>query len=253
LKKKKSPWRVASGRRNPSRSDHVAGWRYGCSVKVPTILRTYTGGRRLSRLPATRSTRCSSTSTPVMGLRGRLISETVAAPLRQHLHQQRRRPLPRCARRPAQGRRHRHDPSCRRRWLAGVRFGPCRLTTPRIVRFDSLVDSVGHTPLVGLPHLSPSADVRLWAKLEQNNPTVRSRTVPRCGWSRRAEKEGVFTPVRRCSSRRPAIPASRWRWSAPSAAIGWCASCGEHVGGASPAAADVGRRDRLLAFRGRQQ
>jgi len=39
------------------------------------------------------------------------------------------------------------------------------------VRFDSLLDSVGHTPLVGLPRLSPSADVRLWAKLEDRNPT----------------------------------------------------------------------------------
>ncbi|WP_239395646.1 PLP-dependent cysteine synthase family protein, partial [Frankia sp. CiP3] len=39
------------------------------------------------------------------------------------------------------------------------------------MRFDSLVDSVGRTPLVGLPRLSPSPDVRLWAKLEQDNPT----------------------------------------------------------------------------------
>jgi cysteine synthase B len=34
-----------------------------------------------------------------------------------------------------------------------------------------LLDSLGRTPLVGLPNLSPSADVRLWAKLEQDNPT----------------------------------------------------------------------------------
>ncbi|MGI8699038.1 MAG: PLP-dependent cysteine synthase family protein [Mycobacteriales bacterium] len=39
------------------------------------------------------------------------------------------------------------------------------------MRFDSLLDSVGGTPLVGLPALSPSSDVRLWAKLEQDNPT----------------------------------------------------------------------------------
>ena len=39
------------------------------------------------------------------------------------------------------------------------------------MRFDSLVDSVGNTPLVGLPTLSPSEDVRLWAKLEDHNPT----------------------------------------------------------------------------------
>ena len=39
------------------------------------------------------------------------------------------------------------------------------------MRYDSLLDSVGHTPLVGLPTLSPSAEVRLWAKLEDRNPT----------------------------------------------------------------------------------
>ena len=39
------------------------------------------------------------------------------------------------------------------------------------MRFDSLLESVGHTPLIGLPRLSPSADVRLWAKLEDRNPT----------------------------------------------------------------------------------
>jgi cysteine synthase len=40
-----------------------------------------------------------------------------------------------------------------------------------VARFDSLADSVGHTPLVGLPRLSPSPQVRLWAKLEDRNPT----------------------------------------------------------------------------------
>jgi [CysO sulfur-carrier protein]-thiocarboxylate-dependent cysteine synthase len=40
-----------------------------------------------------------------------------------------------------------------------------------VARFDSLADSVGHTPLVGLPRLSPAPQVRLWAKLEDRNPT----------------------------------------------------------------------------------
>ncbi len=39
------------------------------------------------------------------------------------------------------------------------------------MRYDSLLDSVGNTPLVGLPRLSPSPNVRLWAKLEDRNPT----------------------------------------------------------------------------------
>jgi cysteine synthase B len=39
------------------------------------------------------------------------------------------------------------------------------------MRYDCLLHSVGNTPLVGLPRLSPSPRVRLWAKLEDRNPT----------------------------------------------------------------------------------
>lgn len=62
------------------------------------------------------------------------------------------------------------------------------------MRFDSLVDSVGHTPLVGLPRLSPSADVRLWAKLEDRNPTgsVKDRAALRM--VEQAEADGLLTP-----------------------------------------------------------
>jgi cysteine synthase B len=62
------------------------------------------------------------------------------------------------------------------------------------VRFDSLLDSVGRTPLVGLPRLSPSADVRLWAKLEDHNPTgsIKDRAALRMVVE--AEKEGRLKP-----------------------------------------------------------
>ena len=48
-----------------------------------------------------------------------------------------------------------------------------------MARFDSLADSVGHTPLIGLPKLSPSPTVRLWAKMEDRNPTgsIKDRTA----------------------------------------------------------------------------
>ena len=40
------------------------------------------------------------------------------------------------------------------------------------MRYDSLLDAVGNTPLVRLPRLSPSAPrCPLWAKLEDRNPT----------------------------------------------------------------------------------
>jgi cysteine synthase len=39
------------------------------------------------------------------------------------------------------------------------------------MRYEDLADAIGNTPLVGLPRLSPRSGVRLWAKLEGNNPT----------------------------------------------------------------------------------
>jgi [CysO sulfur-carrier protein]-thiocarboxylate-dependent cysteine synthase len=62
------------------------------------------------------------------------------------------------------------------------------------MRFDSLLDSVGGTPLVGLPRLSPSADVRLWAKLEDRNPTGSVKDRPALFMIEQAEKEGRLRP-----------------------------------------------------------
>jgi cysteine synthase B len=39
------------------------------------------------------------------------------------------------------------------------------------VRYDTILDAIGNTPLVGMPRMSPKPAVRLWAKLEGNNPT----------------------------------------------------------------------------------
>ncbi|MGH3744251.1 MAG: PLP-dependent cysteine synthase family protein, partial [Mycobacteriales bacterium] len=61
------------------------------------------------------------------------------------------------------------------------------------MRFDSLIDSVGATPLVGLPTLSPSPDVRLWAKLEQDNPTGSIKDRAALKMVEQAEKEGLLT------------------------------------------------------------
>jgi len=63
-----------------------------------------------------------------------------------------------------------------------------------VARFDSLLDALGDTPLVGLPRLSPSAEVRLWAKLEDRNPTgsVKDRVALRM--IEVAEQEGVLRP-----------------------------------------------------------
>lgn len=62
------------------------------------------------------------------------------------------------------------------------------------MRYDSLLDSVGNTPLVGLPRLSPSDDVRLWAKLEDRNPTGSVKDRAALAMVEQAERDGVLTP-----------------------------------------------------------
>jgi len=62
------------------------------------------------------------------------------------------------------------------------------------MRYRSLVEAVGDTPLVGLPTLSPSDDVRLWAKLEDRNPTGSVKDRAAIWMVRAAEKDGRLRP-----------------------------------------------------------
>ena len=62
------------------------------------------------------------------------------------------------------------------------------------MRYDSLLDSVGRTPLVGLPRLSPSPRVRLWAKLEDRNPTGSIKDRAALWMVQKAEKDGLLQP-----------------------------------------------------------
>jgi cysteine synthase B len=62
------------------------------------------------------------------------------------------------------------------------------------MRYDSLLASVGHTPLVGLPRLSPSPDVRLWAKLEDRNPTGSIKDRAALRMVEEAERHGQLRP-----------------------------------------------------------
>ncbi|HYQ63737.1 PLP-dependent cysteine synthase family protein, partial [Actinophytocola sp.] len=63
-----------------------------------------------------------------------------------------------------------------------------------MARYDSLLDALGDTPLVGLPRLSPGDGVRLWAKLEDRNPTgsVKDRVALRM--IVKAEEDGTLRP-----------------------------------------------------------
>ncbi len=62
------------------------------------------------------------------------------------------------------------------------------------MRFPSLLESVGGTPLVGLPRLSPSPEVRLWAKLEDRSPTGSVKDRPALRMIEQAEQEGRLGP-----------------------------------------------------------
>jgi [CysO sulfur-carrier protein]-thiocarboxylate-dependent cysteine synthase len=62
------------------------------------------------------------------------------------------------------------------------------------MRYDNLLDSVGGTPLVGLPRLSPGPDVRLWAKLEDRNPTGSIKDRIAASMVAAAEKDGLLRP-----------------------------------------------------------
>ncbi|WP_436700287.1 PLP-dependent cysteine synthase family protein [Nocardioides sp. BYT-33-1] len=71
------------------------------------------------------------------------------------------------------------------------------------MRYDSLLTSVGNTPLVGLPRLSAPFNsagasdgrgVRIWAKLEDRNPTGSIKDRPALKMIEEAEKDGTLRP-----------------------------------------------------------
>jgi cysteine synthase B len=67
-----------------------------------------------------------------------------------------------------------------------------------MARYRSLLDSLGRTPLVGLPTLSPAWEgerpVRLWAKLEDRNPTGSIKDRPAFFMVEQAERDGLLEP-----------------------------------------------------------
>jgi cysteine synthase len=64
------------------------------------------------------------------------------------------------------------------------------------MRFRDVLDAIGNTPLVGLPNMSPNATVRLWAKLEGQNPTGSTKDRIAKAMIEAAEASGDLTPER---------------------------------------------------------
>jgi [CysO sulfur-carrier protein]-thiocarboxylate-dependent cysteine synthase len=63
-----------------------------------------------------------------------------------------------------------------------------------MARYESLLDALGNTPLVGLPRLSPNEDVRIWAKLEDRNPTGSIKDRAALYMIAAAEADGKIRP-----------------------------------------------------------
>ena len=67
-----------------------------------------------------------------------------------------------------------------------------------MARYESLIATLGNTPLVGLPRLSPRWEgeqpVRLWAKLEDRNPTGSIKDRPALRMIEQAERDGRLRP-----------------------------------------------------------
>lgn len=68
-----------------------------------------------------------------------------------------------------------------------------------MARYESLLDACGDTPLVGLPRLAPpvapgAPPVRLWAKLEDRNPTGSVKDRAALWMVRGAEQSGTLRP-----------------------------------------------------------
>jgi [CysO sulfur-carrier protein]-thiocarboxylate-dependent cysteine synthase len=72
--------------------------------------------------------------------------------------------------------------------------GDYLLNRPCGGRFGNLIESIGNTPLVELPRLSPNPSVRIWAKLEGRNPTGSVKDRVARSLIEDAESRGAIEP-----------------------------------------------------------
>ena len=70
----------------------------------------------------------------------------------------------------------------------GLRNKPCG------GRYGDIVQSIGNTPLIELPRLSPKPGVRIWAKLESRNPTGSVKDRVARALIEDAEEQGALSP-----------------------------------------------------------
>src|SRR2546425_5055009 len=62
------------------------------------------------------------------------------------------------------------------------------------MKANDILGAIGNTPLVGIQRLSPKPQVRLWAKLEGQNPTGSLKDRIALAMIEEAERSGALTP-----------------------------------------------------------
>ena len=122
------------------------------------------------------------------------------------------------------------------------------------MRYDDVLGLIGNTPLVGVHALSPNPDVRIWAKLEGQNPggSSKDRIAPKM--IELAEADGRLAARR--DDPRTVVGQHRHRPRARRQAARLHAArrdARERVGRAPAAARDLRRGDHVVAGRGGQQ
>ena len=170
-------------------------------IRIPPMLRGDVGGAREGGRGDTVRELLFDLMARFPGLRPQLVEDgDIASYVNVYLEGEDVRTLEGSTRRSAPDQR---DPSPRHgRWaLASARPAPPRL--------------VGDTPLVELRRLTPKPSVRLYAKLEGQNPTGSIKDRVALSMIEAAEAAESSSRVVSCSSRRPATPGSRSR-SSPS-------------------------------------
>ena len=153
-------------------------------VRIPTVLRPAMGGD-------TSVTVEGSTVGEVLDqltenhpdVKGQLLNKRRhPAPLLERLRERRRRALPRRRRRARHQRRRDHPAARRRRRLVVV------------TRYASVLDLIGHTPIIDVSALSPKANVTILAKLEGRNPAGSVKDRVAVSLVDAAERDGLLIP-----------------------------------------------------------
>ena len=92
--------------------------------------------------------------------------------------------------------------------------------------YNNIVETVGHTPLVRLNHVTAGLPATVALKCEFFNPLGSVKDRIGMAMIEAAERDGKLIKGQRRSSSRPAAtPASRWRSSAPRRATNASSPC----------------------------